>query len=273
MDFSESESEASYQESLDDIIGPDEGRWANVGSSVDQMISDEEAQAQRFGPPTTDSEAQASIEAMTAWLEVRRQQMEEESGFANQFADSWENATSRTSAGAMAAAGMQNLLRGAVTQAANAIVGSSKVTVKAVSEMVKGVALSVGIEATILGLIELGHMIAAIASSWGMSPEVELHAAAVAQYAITAAAAFAVAGAASAVSSASKGSSSASPTGTRTGQGQYGSPGYQDVSGGGGNQNITIVLEGDAEGIFRVVRKENQRQSYSGSGAFAEQAA
>jgi hypothetical protein len=200
-------------------------------------------------------------------------QMEEEVGFAEMFADSWENATSRTSAGAMAAAGMQNLLRGAVTQAANAIVGSSKVTVKAVAEMVKGVALSVGIEATILGLIELGHMIAAIASSWGMSPEVELHAAAVAQYAITAAAAFAVAGAASAVSSASKGSSSASPTGTRTGQGQYGSPGYQDVSGGGGSQNITIVLEGDAEGIFRVVRKENQRQSYSGSGAFAEQAA
>ena len=277
MDFSESESEASYQESLDDLIGPDEGRWGGVGGNVDEMAMEAKAQMEKeantFGPPTTEFEVQKSIDAMNAWIEVRRMQMEEESGFADQFADSWENATSRTSAGAMAAAGMQNLLRGAVTQAANAIVGSSKVTVKAVAEMVKGVALSVGIEATILGLIELGHMIAAIASSWGMSPEVELHAAAVAQYAITAAAAFAVAGAASAVSSASKGSSSASPTGTRTGQGQYGSPGYQDVSGGGGSQNITIVLEGDAEGIFRVVRKENQRQSYSGSGAFAEQAA
>jgi hypothetical protein len=276
MDFSESESEYSYQRTLDDLIGPDEGRWGGVGANVDEMAMEAQAQMEKeantFGPPTTEFEVQKSIDAMNAWIEVRRMQMEEEVGFAEMFADSWENATSRTSAGAMAAAGTQNLLRGAVTQAANAIVGSRKVTVKAMAEMVKGVALSVGIEATILGLIELGHMIAAIASSWGMSPEVELHAAALAQYAITAAAAFAVAGAASSVGSSAKGASSASPTGTRTGQGQYGSPGYQDVS-GGGSQNVTIVLEGDAEGIFRVVRKENQRQSYSGSGAFAEQAA
>jgi hypothetical protein len=148
--------------------------------------------------------------------------------------------------------------------AANAIVGSSKLTVSAVAEMVKGVALSVGIEATILGLIELGHMIAAAASSWGMSPEVEMHAAAFAQYAVTAAAAFAVAGAESAVAG-SRGGSSASPTGTRTGQGNYGSPGYSDVSGGGDKQvNVNVSLHGDAAGVFRVVDEENERRSRNG---------
>jgi len=256
-------------------LGKDEGRYTGVGANVDQMAMDaqEELEASKYGPPTTDFEVQASMAAMDEWIESRGMQIDAEIGFAQAFGDSWEDATSRTSAGAMAAAGTQNLLRGAVTMAANAIVGSSKVTVFAVAEMVKGVALSVGIEATIQGLISLGHMIAAIASSWGMSPQVELHAAAVAQYAVTAAAAFAVAGASSAIGSASKGSSASSPTGTRTGQGQYGSPGYQSVGGDRDNGNVTIVLEGDAEGIFRVVRKENQRRSYSGSGSFAEQAA
>jgi hypothetical protein len=328
MDFSESESEASYQGSLDPLLGEAPDRWAGVGGNVDEMEAAARfAETQAGYAKRLEEAIKSTVETRKEALDVMRLNMEVDKSaagiamsideriaqmeaaaqsreidkqieadprvralelaaereatleyydqsldYAERFGDSWGDALQRTSAGAMVAAGTQNLLRGAVTQAANAIVGSSKLTVKAMAEMVKGVALSVGIEATILGLIELGHMIAAIASSWGMSPEVEMHAAALAQYAITAAAAFAVAGAASAVSSSAKGASSASPTGTKTGQGQYGSPGYQDVS-GGGNQNVTIVLEGDAEGIFRVVRKENQKRSYSGSGSFAEQAA
>jgi hypothetical protein len=263
MTFSEEESEDAYQSSLDDLLGPAPDRWTGTSATVDQMIEDEKAKERLAAPPMSEADATASIEAMTAWMDVRRQQMEQETSFAGQFGESWSSALGRTSAGAMAAAGTQNMLRGAVTMAANAIVGSSKLTVSAVAEMVKGVALSVGIEATILGLIELGHMIAAAASSWGMSPEVEMHAAAFAQYAVTAAAAFAVAGAATAVGGASK--SASGPTGTRTGQGQYGSPGYSDVSGGDSRQvNVNVTLHGDAAGVFRVVDEENERRSRNG---------
>jgi hypothetical protein len=211
-----------------------------------------------------DADPRVKAEMLAIEREEELAYYEKSTDFAQQYGDSWENAMKRTSAGAIAATASQNMLRGAVTMAANAMVGSSKMTVKAFAEMVQGIALSAGIEATIHMLMELGHMIAAAVTSWGMSPQIEGHAAAAAQYAVTAAAAFAVAGAASAVAG-SRGGSSASPTGTRTGQGNYGSPGYSDVSGGGDKQvNVNVSLHGDAAGVFRVVDEENERRSRNG---------
>ena len=65
-------------------------------------------------------------------------------------------------------------------------------TVRAVTDMVKGVAMAIGIEATIKTVMELAEGIRAIASSYGADPMAEVHFAAAAQYGITAALAFAV---------------------------------------------------------------------------------
>jgi hypothetical protein len=263
MEFSVEETEASYQESMNDLIGRTPDRWAGVGDTLDAMELEERAKIKAEAAAAEVRAADAVFENALRLMTLREQELVQEVSFAEAYGEAWSSSLGQVSAGSMVAAGAQNMLRGAVTMAANAIVGSSKMTVTAVMEMVKGVSLAIGIEATIRGLMELGLMIAAAASSWGMSPEVEMHAAALAQYAITAAAAFAVAGAASALSGPSK-SASSNVTGTKTGQGQYGSPGYSSLGGEQQSTNVTVVLQGDAAGVFSVVDEENRRRSRNG---------
>jgi hypothetical protein len=195
---------------------------------------------------------------------------EEMTDMAGQFGKAWSKSLGDVSAGAMAAAGAQNLLRGAVTLVANAAINGGKLTVRAVTDMVKGVCMAIGIEATIKTVMELAEGIRAAASSYGLDPAAAGHFAAAAQYGVTAALAFGVAGGASAIGNAAggggKGGPSA-PTGTQTGQGQYGSPGYASV-GGQQQQSVVVILEGDAGGVFRVVEDENRKRSYSGQSSF-----
>jgi hypothetical protein len=264
MEFTEEE---LYGESDSQIV---DRLMAEERQKLDYSDRDvEELTGISLGPLGTGDDSDAALAAMSEYMDARAMQMEAEVGFAQSFSDAWEQSLGKVSSGAIAAAGAQNLLRGAVTMVANAALGSGKITVKAVTDMVKGVASAIGIEATIRAVMELGLGIGKLASSYGADPTAELHFAAAAQHAITAALAFAVAGGASAIGNAAGGGKggSSSPTGTQTGQGQYGSPGYASV-GGQQQQNVVIVLEGDAGGVFRVVEDENRKRRYSGQSAF-----
>jgi hypothetical protein len=264
MTFSGEEAESYYDADLSDLIGPEtSSKYAFAGENVDNMQRQEGA----FAPPMTDAEADKSIAAMTAWLETRRALVEQEISFAKSFKEAWGSALNSTNAGAMTAISLQNSLRGAMTLVANAAFNGAKVTVKAVADMVKGIAIALGIESSLKALYAFAEAIMAAAKKeYDVAAE---FAAAGAEYTATAAIAFAVAGGAAAIGGRSTTQAASSVTGTRTGGGSYGSPGYANVNGNNGGTNVTIVLEGEAGDIFRVVKTENTRRSYSGQESFS----
>jgi hypothetical protein len=191
---------------------------------------------------------------------------------AGRFSEAWSSALSGVSAGANLATAAQNGLRGAVTMVANAAFNGGKITVKAIADMVKGVAVSLGTESTIRAVQELALGIGKAASSYGADPTAGLHFASAAQHAAAAALAFAVAGASSAIGSASGGGGGAgrtAATGQPAGAGQYGSPGYASYGSGQQQQSVVVILQGDAGGVFSVVESENKKRKYGGQSAFA----
>lgn len=267
MEFTEEE---LYGESDASIV---DRRMADMKAMSDYDQSDiDELTGITMKPPTTPEASRDAVDAMSEWLDARAMQMETEIGYAESFERAWSSSLKNVSSGSIAAAGAQNMLRGAVTMVATAAVNGGKITVRAITDMVKGVALAIGIESTLRAVMELALGLGKVASSYGADPTAEIHFAAALQHGITAGLAFAVAGGASAIGNAAGGSGGrsgqAAASGTGTGQGQYGSPGYSSV-GGQQQQNVVIVLEGDAGGVFRVVDDENRKRSYSGQSSFA----
>ena len=221
----------------------------------------------------TQQEIDAENEARKKALELRRQQMELEREYWNQsvdFSRNWSEAwiqsidevDAKMAIISTTMRGFEDVTRGVVSTIAK----GGKMTVKAVADMVKGVALNIGIEATVQALMNTAKAIAEGVSSWGASPRIEGFATAAASYAATAAVAFSVAGAAGSISRSRGGGK------TKTPSANYSERDFADSMAGrhrdqGGS--VTVILQGDAESLFKAVVVENDRSMQSGNAAFS----
>ena len=228
-----------------------------------------------LGGPKTAQEIEAEADARKKAMELQRQQIELEREYWNQSVDfsrnwseSWIQSIDEVDAKmaiiSTTMRGFEDVTRGVVSTIAK----GGKMTVKAVADMVKGVALNIGIEATVQALMNTAKAIAEGVSSWGASPRIEGFATAAASYAATAAVAFSVAGAAGAISKSRGGGKDRQAAAG----GNYSERDFADSMAGrhrdqGGN--VTVILQGDAESLFKAVVVENDRSMQSGNSAFS----
>ena len=166
-------------------------------------------------------------------------------------------------------AGFEDVTRGVVSTIAK----GEKITVKAVADMVKGVALQIGIEAQVQALMNTAKAIGEAVSSWGASPRVEGFAAAAAAYQATAVLAFGVAAGAGAVGKNAGGGRGGGGGRARAGYG--GNMSRRDYSNSmagrstGEETTVKVVLEGDADGLFRAIVDKNEQAKQAGEQGIA----
>ena len=216
----------------------------------------------------TPDEIQEEINKRRELAELRTAELEAERAYWNQsidhsrtWSESWiqsiDEVDARMSVITTTMRGFEDVTRAVV----RTIAMGGKMTVKAVAEITKGVALQIGIEATIQALMNTAKAIAEGVSSWGASPRVAGFASAAATYTATAAMAFGVAGGAGML--ARKGGSS----GARESS-SVPARDYSDSMAGrreSGNTEVTVILQGDAEGLFRAVVQQNERSMMAGN--------
>ena len=208
--------------------------------------------------------------------------MEKDLNFATQFRESWEAALKGVTAASLTANGAQQALRGTMQQVWEAAILGNKITVNSVAQMLRGVALSIAVEASVRAIMETALGIAAQARTEGIPNGASIaHFAAAASMFATAVIAGTVAAGANFIarSAGGNGSYDSAPPALRdksldgvdgTNKSQW-SPGAPSGSSAGqGNQQITVSFEGDAEGMFKVVQKGSRRSRANGSQGFSE---
>jgi hypothetical protein len=177
-------------------------------------------------------------------------------------------------AGTMAANAATQGLRGALTQVFEAAIMGNKLTAHAMAEMVRGVGMSIAIEASLRSIMAGAMAIAALARDdykgaalWGENAGQMAVVAGIAT-AVAAGAQYLVGNGGETTSGSPALRNRSSETSGAEGQWNPGAP-----SGGGsssGNVQVSVTLEGDAEGIFKVTKKGSRRSQANGSGGFAE---
>ena len=206
-----------------------------------------------------------------AEYEFRKMYFDEELTFAEDFRSAWTNAMDGISAGTLAARSAADLLRTAWYDAAYAIIEGNKSAGQAILEALKKVGLALAVESSLRALYEGAQAIAAEARRDVQAAR--KHWSSAAAFTGLAVLGGAVAGGAhlGMKASGSKGGggggsfgSSGSSEGAGRSYGYGGSPGNSQSRG-----PVVVVLEGGAEGIFRVVEDENRRAAISGRSSFA----
>ena len=203
------------------------------------------------------------------WMDYLWEMEDAELSFADSFADSWKKHFKQINLGASVATGMFEALEGSIRMVAEAAIEGQKLSSEAFFNMVSKIALNIGVKATLEALYE-GFQAARCTASYNY-PEAALHTAAAVTGAITAAAAFAIAAGSRAIGNGA-GSSPNQSAGFAAGGGATGYtgpsvPGKQSDS---GSQTVVVVLEGDAEGVFRVSKKGSRLARANGETGFAE---
>ena len=166
-----------------------------------------------------------------------------------------------------------DVMGGMINTVAQAFISGSVDTVHAAAEMIKGVALSLAIEAGIQGLMETAKGIADAASYNEYAAA--KHFGSAATFFVTAGIASAVAAGATIVAGHSDAGGSKAPTYRAVSKGYTGDGRYNELGapasggGGGGGTNVTVVLEGDAAGVFRVASKGSKEAKSNGDRGFA----
>ncbi len=196
--------------------------------------------------------------------------LEESINLSQQWADAWNSAMNKVSAGGLAATGVMDVMHAAVAAGVNAAIKGQQSFAEGLRQAVVQVGSAIAIEAGFNAALQVAFAMADFARPFGTgAAEGALHMASAAQFLATAV----IAGGSAAIAHAAAPSSASAPSGSPgsgPGSAYEGSGGSSvgsapSYSGGGQQEvNVTIELKDGEEGLFRAVRRENERSSQEG---------
>jgi len=205
----------------------------------------------RYLQEYSDAAVEARERNQTAWADDGK--------IGTSWAETWVESVELVEAkGEILSSVMGGMQRG-IEQFATALADGSHLTVKAMANIVKGIARQIAIEAQVRAIMALAYAGLEALMSWGASPRVEGFLVNAAQFQATAIAGFAVASGASRVARKHSGGKANKKDALPGGD-------FSNTMRGDSfnNVNVTVMLEGDADGLFRVVADKNNEKRRAG---------